>query len=390
MRTTILPTWAPSSMRALASASRAKSTTRSIRGSMRPAANSGSDLGDEARHRGRALRLAAQLVGDAEQRQALRMQGVEVDLGVHHAVDVADRREPALEGEGANVLGEHRAADRVDDQVGAALRRSPPGPRARSRAARVRSATSRPRGASAASLSADPEVPMTLRAERLAELQRRDADARRHAVDEQPFAGLQPALQHQHVEGDEEGERNARGLLPRQVGGHRHRLGRLHQRVLRERRRAAAHDAIAGPKAGDVGADGDDLARAFAADRLPAAGLAVQAVAEQELAAVERSGVQAHEQLAGAGRRHRGCRAARASCPSRSSASTRTASSASLVVCRKATRHRWPRRSLRGGCSMPGAMRAVPVRSVTDAAGHSVFVPSWRARALPRCLSMCV
>ena len=47
--------------------------------------------------------------------------------------------------------------------------------------------------------------------------------------------------------------------------------------------------------------DGDDLAGAFAADRLPGAGLAVQAMAQHELAAVEGRGVHAHQQLAGPG-----------------------------------------------------------------------------------------
>ena len=68
----------------------------------------------------------------------------------------------------------------------------------------------------------------------------------------------------------------------------------------RERAGAAAHDAIARLEAGDAGADRDDLARAFAADRLPGAGLAVQAMAEHELAAVERGGMHAHQQLAAA------------------------------------------------------------------------------------------
>ena len=78
---------------------------------------------------------------------------------------------------------------------------------------------------------------------------------------------------------------------------HGHRLGRFHQRVLGERAGATAHDAVARLEAGDVRPDGDDLAGAFAADRLPGAGLAVQAMAQHELAAVERRGVHAHQQL---------------------------------------------------------------------------------------------
>ena len=71
----------------------------------------------------------------------------------------------------------------------------------------------------------------------------------------------------------------------------------FHQRVFRKRSAAPAHHAIARLEAGDFRPDGDDLAGTFAADRLPGAGLAVQAMAEHELAAVERRGVHAHQQL---------------------------------------------------------------------------------------------
>ena len=165
---------------------------------------------------------------------------------------------------------------------------------------RVHSATSRPSGASAASLSAEPEVPMTRAPSALPSC----SDATPTPDDTPLTSSHSPAFSRPCSTSMSKATRKVSGMLAAcshdRLGGHRHRLGRLHQRVLRERRRAAAHDAVAGTKAGDVGADGDDLARAFAADRLPAAGLAVQAVAEQELAAVQRGGVHAHEQLAGA------------------------------------------------------------------------------------------
>ena len=69
------------------------------------------------------------------------------------------------------------------------------------------------------------------------------------------------------------------------------------QRVFRERPGAPAHHAVARLEAGDFRPDGDDLAGAFSADGLPGAGLAVQAMAQHELAAVERRGVHAHQQL---------------------------------------------------------------------------------------------
>ena len=48
------------------------------------------------------------------------MQGLEVERGGHHAVQVADDRQPPLEGQRADALGEHGAAHVVDDEVHAA------------------------------------------------------------------------------------------------------------------------------------------------------------------------------------------------------------------------------------------------------------------------------
>ncbi len=171
-------------------------------------------------------------------------------------------------------------------------------------AARLRRATSSPSGTSAASFSEEPEVPMTCASSTFAELQRGHAHARGDAVDQQPLAGLQPPLQHQHVVGDQEGQRECSPLRPRRARGHGHRLGRLHQRELGEGAGAAAHDPVSGPKAPRPGADRDHLARTLAADRLPASRLAVQAVAEQELAAVERGGAHPHQKLRRPGHRH--------------------------------------------------------------------------------------
>src|SRR5687767_7359812 len=54
---------------------------------------------DESGNGGRALLLAAQLVGDAEQREPLCMQCLEVEVRMQHAVDVADGRQSAFESE---------------------------------------------------------------------------------------------------------------------------------------------------------------------------------------------------------------------------------------------------------------------------------------------------
>ncbi len=231
------------------------------------------------------------------------MQRLEVEVGVQHAVDVADGREPTLEREGTDVLGEDRAADGVDDEVGAApAGRGPHRGREIGAAGGERHVEAEAR--ERVELARRSRGADDVRAEHLRELERGDADARGHAVDEHPFAGLHAALQHQHVVGDEKGERDRGGFLPRERGRHGHRLGRFHQRVLRERTGAATHDAVARPECGHVGAGIDDLAGAFGADLLPLAGL-VQAVAAHELAAVERSGVHAHQQLARVGHGHR-------------------------------------------------------------------------------------
>src|SRR6185369_10571407 len=52
---------------------------------------------DEPRHGSRSLRLIAQFVGHAEQREPLGVQGIQVDVGVQHAVDIPHRGVPAFE-----------------------------------------------------------------------------------------------------------------------------------------------------------------------------------------------------------------------------------------------------------------------------------------------------
>ncbi len=252
---------------------------------------------DKARHGGRSLLLAAQLVGDAEQREPSGVQRFEVDVGVQHAVDVPHGGETAFEGQRANVLGEHRAADGVDDEVGAMpfgglhhRGRKVGGTRAQrdvqAERRQQRQLVRRSRGAD------------DLRPQHFAQLQRGHAHTRRHAVDQQPLAGLEAALQHQHVVGHQEGQRDAGGRFPRQARRHRDGLGPFHQRVLGKRAGATAHHTVARLEASDAVADRDDLAGTFAADGFPRAGLAMQAVAEHELTAIQRGSVHTHQQLA--------------------------------------------------------------------------------------------
>ena len=105
-------------------------------------------------------------------------------------------------------------------------------------------------------------------AERLRGLQRSDADTRRHPRHEQPFGGLQPALQDQHVVHDEEGQRHRGRRFHRQAGRDRDRLARIHHGVFGERAGATPHHALPDLQTGDAGAERGDLAGAFDAGGL--------------------------------------------------------------------------------------------------------------------------
>ena len=185
-----------------------------------------------------------------------------------------------------------------------------------------------------------------LRAQHASQLQRGDADARRHAVDQKPFAGLEPALQHQHVEGHEERRAGCWRPLPT-TGWPASPWPRLASISAYSENAPAQRPMTRSPglKPATLVADRDDLASAFSADSLPAAGLAVQAMAQHELAAVQRGGMHAHQQLARARLRDAACRADRARSPCRSSASSRTASFS--FQCPVKTRLRFCMRALR-------------------------------------------
>ena len=64
-----------------------------------------------------ALLGVPELVRHAEQREPPGVQCIEVDLGLQAAVEVADGGVAAFVAQAANGLGEHRAADVVDDQA---------------------------------------------------------------------------------------------------------------------------------------------------------------------------------------------------------------------------------------------------------------------------------
>src|SRR5262245_2067848 len=53
-----------------------------------------------------ALRRGAESVAHTEDREALAVQGFEIERGGHHAVHVAHRRQPTLEGERSDAFGE--------------------------------------------------------------------------------------------------------------------------------------------------------------------------------------------------------------------------------------------------------------------------------------------
>ena len=230
----------------------------------------------------------------------------------------------------ADVLGEDGAADGVDDEVGAVLagclhdRGREVGARA------CTSATSSPSGFERRQLVGRARGADDLRAQHLAQLQRRHADAGGHAVDQQPFAGLQPALQHQHVVRRRGRSAGCWRPLPTTALAGTAMASAASISAYSEN--APAQRPITrspGLKPADLGADRDDLAGAFAADGLPGAGLAVQAVAQHELAAVERRGVHAHQQLLRSRLGHRRLAQFEHRVRCRSSASSRTASSTS-------------------------------------------------------------
>src|SRR3989454_1479117 len=248
---------------------------------------------DEAAHGLRPLTGGAEAVAHAEDGQPLAVQRLQIERGAVRAVHVADDGQPPFESQRLDALGEHRAAHVVDDQVHALAVGGlhdgvveVGGARAdadvEAELLQARQLVGRARGADDA------------RAERLARLERGHADARGHAGHQQPLAGRQVALGHQHVVDDQEHERRGGGLLPAEGGRHAHGLARVHQRVLGEAARAAPHHGVAGREAGDALPGLHDFARALAAARLGGgAGLAAQ-----QFAAGQRGGVHAHEQLA--------------------------------------------------------------------------------------------
>jgi hypothetical protein len=223
------------------------------------------------------------------------VQRLDVHLGFQHVVDVTDGGEARLEGHGAHALGEHRAADGIDDEVHAL-------------AAGRRHHRSEEIGGARADADVEARLLQAVelllaaggadhaRAERLGALHRGDTDARGDAGHEHPFAFLQPALQHEHVVHDQEDERDRGRLFEGEALGHRDRLARIHHRVLRERARATAHDALSDAEALGARTELGDLARAFHADRLGGAGL-LQAMPEDELAAIERGRAHLHQHL---------------------------------------------------------------------------------------------
>ena len=143
-------------------AAAARSRTRwSICGRMRPAAKCGITSATNRGTPAARCALVRSLFETPNSVEALRVQRLEVDVGMQHAVDVADGREPTLERHRAHVLGEHRAAHRVDHEVGAVPAGRLASPHARSRR---RACAARGRGratSSASSLSAEPDVPIT-------------------------------------------------------------------------------------------------------------------------------------------------------------------------------------------------------------------------------------
>ena len=263
-----------------------------------PVGDGRQQVGDKSRYTGGTLVGAAQLVRDAEQGQAFRMQRLEIDLGLQLVVDIADGGEPTFEGQRAHALREHAATDGVDDEVDAMAARGFQRLRCKVGCPRV-DGNVQTQGLQPGQLLGRSRRADDVGPERLRHLQRGDADARRHAGHEQPFAGLQTTLQHQHVVHDQEGQRQRRCSFHRQACRHRQRLATVHQRVLGEGADTPAHDPLADDEPGDSGAQRDDLARAFDARGLGST--ALDEAARNELAPVQRRGMHLQQHLAGGG-----------------------------------------------------------------------------------------
>ena len=233
------------------------------------------------------------------------MQRLDVDPGLQHAIDITHRGQTPLKGCAANVLGEHRAAHRVDDEVDALAVRG-----LHHMVIKI-SVTCAQGYIQSERFEARQFVGRARRADDfgaqcLGHLQGGHTDARRHAVDQQPLACGETALQHQHVIDHQKGQRNAGRFLPRQRGRHRHGFTHIHHRVLRKSRRAAPHHAVTCLQRGHSRAQSDNVARAFHADGFRRARLAVQPVADDEFTPVKGCGAHAHQHLtrAGFGLRH--------------------------------------------------------------------------------------
>src|SRR6266704_794324 len=164
---------------------------------------------------------------------------------------------------------------------------------------RVRMPASSPIAFSFSSFSAEPEVPITLAPSAFAV-----CSAATPTPAEMPVTSSHsPARSFpcdQHVVHHHEGERDASRLLPGEVLRHGDRLARVHERIFGERSGAASHDALARLEARDARPELGDLARALGAGGFRRAAR-LDAVPDDQLAAIQARRAHAHENLAGAG-----------------------------------------------------------------------------------------
>jgi hypothetical protein len=262
---------------------------------MRPRGEERHDLGDEARQRGGPLFLRPHLVRHAEDGEPLRVQRLEIDLGTHDAVDVADRREPSLEGERAQALGEQRAADGVDDDVGAAAPVAAMTAGAKS-GSRVQSATSRPSALSALSFPAEPDVPMTCAPSALP-----SCSEATPTPDDTPLTRSQsPACRRPCRTSMSKATRKVSGMLA--ASSQESAGGTLIASAASMSANSAKHRGSGPSRDRPAGSRRRPARRRRPRPRPPCRSpsigrLAVQAVTEQELAAVERGGAHPDEKL---------------------------------------------------------------------------------------------
>ena len=127
-------------------------------------------------------------------------------------------------------------------------------------------------------------------------LERGHADAGRNAAHQHPFIGCKPSLGDEHVVHHHECQWNRGSFLPCKLGRYSNRFAKIHQRVFGERTGATPHHALPHLDAGHPRGELDHLACALHPDGFGRTRL-LQAVSDDEFAAIEACRAHLHQHL---------------------------------------------------------------------------------------------